>query len=146
MQDKQETSKLYPWQLPRLPLCWRDLTMHWYCTRLKVCLFKTYQLQMMKRNSSYVSNLGRNDPLEIIQLFLKWGIQFKLVKVSSDNQQRLAARPPNLYTHLAMARIYIDVVGTPLTGRRNAMLINQINFYFSKTYQFLMKGDQRKPQ
>ena len=145
MQDKQETSKLYPWQLPRLPLCWRDLTMHWYCTRLKVCLFKTYQSQM-KGNSSYVSNLGRNDPLEIIQLSLKWGIQFKLVKVSSDNQQRLAARPPNLYTHPAMARIYIDVVGTPLTGRRNAMLINQINFYFSKTYQFLMKGDQRKPQ
>ena len=129
MQDKQETSKLYPWQLPRLPLCWRDLTMHWYCTRLKVCLFKTYQSQM-KGNSSYVSNLGRNDPLklEIIQLSLEWGIQFKLVKVSSDNQQRLAARPPNLYTHPAMARIYIDVVGTPLTGRRNAMLI----FIFQK--------------
>ena len=64
LQDKQETSKLYPWQLPRLPLCWRDLTIHWYCTRLKVCLFKTYQLQM---------NLGHNDPLEIIQLSLKWG-------------------------------------------------------------------------
>ena len=106
LQDKQETSKLYPWQLPRLPLCWRDLTMHWYCTRLKVCLFKTYQSQM-KGNSSCVSNLGRNDPLEIIQLSLKWGIQFKLVKVSSNNHQRLATWPSNLYTHPAMARIYI---------------------------------------
>ena len=37
----------------------------------KVCLFKAYQLQMMKGNSSYVWNLGHNDPLEIIQLSLK---------------------------------------------------------------------------
>ena len=35
-----------------------------------ICLFKTYQLQM-KGNNSYVSNLGHNDSLEIIQLSLK---------------------------------------------------------------------------
>ena len=52
---------------------------------------------MMKGNSSYVTNLGHNEPLEIIQL--SWNqVQFKLVKMSSDNQQRLAALPPNLHT------------------------------------------------
>ena len=45
-----------------------------------------------------------------------------------------------------MARIYIVVVGTPLTGRRNAISSNKIDFYFSKTYQLSMKGDQRKQQ